>query len=118
MKIQLAIFFLVSLLSIVPAIADETESADDNKKGERKHVELDTTTIRSSSELPSVMAVVPWKKALSADLGGRPDKSLVDSVLAPLDPEVFRLQLDFYQQLFVAKASASADADKNLTGEN
>ena len=88
--------------------ADETTTV-----AETKHVELDTTTIRSSSELPSVMAVVPWKKALPADLGGRPEKSLVESLLEPLDPDVFRLQLDFYEQLFVAKESAPDGKDKS-----
>lgn len=97
---------LVLLLLGNPVCADETATVDD-----AKHLDLDTTTIRSSSELPSVMAVVPWKKAFPADLGGRPDKSLVESLLKPLDPEVFRLQLNFYTQLFVATKSASNEAD-------
>ena len=84
------------------AVADETAQSDATETA-AAHVELDTTTIKASKELPSVMAVVPWKKALPAGLGGRPDKSLVDALLEPLDPDVFRLQLNFYEQLFVAK---------------
>ena len=95
------------LLALMAAgLAGNTLSADEVAAvNETKHLELDTTTIRSSSELPSVMAVAPWKKALPANLGGRPDKSLVESLLQPLDPDVFRLQLDFYVQLFVASES-------------
>ena len=98
---------IVILVSAVTAgLAGNMIPADEMKTvSEAKHVELDTTTIRSSSELPSVMAVVPWKKALPAGLGGRPDKSLVESLLEPLDPDVFRLQLDFYVQLFVDSES-------------
>ena len=112
MRFLFALSALVSALTVsTAAYAEDTETA-----AVAKHVDLDTTTIRSSSELPSVMAVVPWKKALPADLGGRPDKSLVESLLEPLDPEVFRLQLDFYEQLFVAKQSAPAGEDSK-TGE-
>ena len=100
MKGALIVGGVFAMLAANGLLADDAAKAD-----EPQHVELDTTTIRSSSELPSVMAVVPWKKALPADLGGRPDKSLVESLLKPLDPDVFRLQLDFYVQLFVANES-------------
>ncbi len=97
-------FFVTLLLVAVTAQADDTD--------EPIHVDLDTTTIKASKELPSVMAVVPWKRALPAGLGGRPEQSLVDSVLKPLDPEVFRLQQDFYRQLFTAKTSSPDSDDK------
>ena len=100
MRVIVIISIVIAILGGNRLCADETE-----KLTAAKHVELDTTTIRSSTELPSVMAVVPWKKALPADLGGRPDKSLVEALLEPLDPDVFRLQLEFYKQLFIAKES-------------
>ncbi|MBT8136111.1 MAG: hypothetical protein KJO54_03750 [Gammaproteobacteria bacterium] len=93
------LFLITLLLGAGFAQAEDSEQAEQASA----HVELDTTTIKASKELPSVMAVVPWKKALPAGLGGRPDKSLVDALLTPLDPDVFRRQQDFYQQLFVAK---------------
>ncbi len=81
------------------------------------HVELDPTTIRASRELPKVMAVVPWKSALPASLGGRPSHSLVENLLEPLDPEVLRLQLEFYEQLFLKKAADEDTAVADTTGE-
>ena len=96
---------------LLAATATAEDAAESDVTGVTSHVELDTTTIKANRELPSVMAVVPWKKALPAGLGGRPDKSLVEALLKPLDPDVFRLQLDFYEQLFVANESASDDAD-------
>lgn len=103
-----------AVAAVIACLGSGMAWAEDSKAGdEPRHVELDTTTIKASSELPSVMAVVPWKKALPANLGGRPDQSLVDSLLEPLDPDVFRLQLNFYQQLFVSKASASNEAGKS-----
>ena len=81
------------------------------------HVELDSTTIRASRELPKVMAVVPWKSALPASLGGRPAHSLVENLLEPLDPEVLRLQLEFYEQLFLKEAADEETTAAVRTGE-
>ena len=103
--------FLMTLLLPVVALAEELPSGT-----EPAHVDLDSTTIRASKELPSVMAVVPWKKALPADLGGRPAHSLVENLLQPLDPEVLRLQMKFYQQLFLREAAEDESAAAS-TGE-
>ena len=100
-----------TLLLTAVLFAATAAAEDAAEPGVTSHVAPDTTTIKAYRALPSVMAVVPWKKALPAGLGGRPDKSLVEALLKPLDPDVFRLQLDFYEQLFVANESASDGAD-------
>ena len=45
------------------------------------------------------MYVVPWKRAELGDLAGRPAKSLLDEVLAPVDRDVFRRQNRYYETL-------------------
>jgi hypothetical protein len=60
-------------------------------------VDLDTTTVTGNRELPKVMYVVPWKKSDIGDLGGKPMNSLLDEVLAPVDRDVFRREVVYYQ---------------------
>lgn len=62
-------------------------------------IELGTTQVTGNSELPRVMYVVPWKRAELGDLAGRPAKSLLDEVLAPVDRDVFRRQNRYYETL-------------------
>ena len=62
-------------------------------------VDLDTTTVTGNRELPKVMYVVPWKKADIGDFVGKPMNSLLDEVLAPVDRDVFRREVSYYQAL-------------------
>ena len=62
-------------------------------------LELETTSITGNRELPKVMYIVPWKKADLGDLSGKPARSLIDEVLAPVDRDVFRREVDYYQAL-------------------
>lgn len=62
-------------------------------------VELEATQVTGNRELPRVMYVVPWKKPDLGDLGGRPAKSLLDEVLAPVDRDVFRRENRYYDAL-------------------
>jgi hypothetical protein len=70
-------------------------------------LDLDTTSIRGNQELPKVLYIVPWKEPGLAEPAGRPLNSLVDEVLAPVDREVFRRQMRYFDQLYVGAASAA-----------
>ncbi len=70
-------------------------------------VDLDTTNITGNRELPKVMYVVPWKHSDIGDLVGRPANSLLDEVLAPVDRNVFKREVQYYQAL---KPDTSAPA--------
>ncbi len=59
-------------------------------------VELDTTTVTGNQELPKVLYIVPWKKSDIGDLAGKPMNSLLDEVLAPVDRDVFRREVRYY----------------------
>jgi len=74
-------------------------------------IELDTTQISGNAELPKVMYVVPWRKADLGDGEGRPENSLLDEALTPLDRDVFRRQNRYYAAL-----QAGADASKSQPG--
>jgi hypothetical protein len=62
-------------------------------------LDLGTTSITGNAELPKVLYIVPWKKSDLGDLVGRPVNTLLDEVLAPVDPEVFERHLSYYETL-------------------
>ncbi|MFT3907665.1 MAG: hypothetical protein QM718_15315 [Steroidobacteraceae bacterium] len=75
-------------------------------------IQLDTTQITGNKELPKVMYVVPWKKSDLGEFGGRPARSLLDEVLAPVDRDVFRRQTSYYNALQPDAAAATAGGDE------
>ena len=62
-------------------------------------LDLGTTSITGNQELPKVLYIVPWKRSDLGDLVGRPANTLLEEVLAPVDPEVFERQLEYYDTL-------------------
>ena len=62
-------------------------------------LDLGTTSITGNAELPKVLYIVPWKKSDLGDLVGRPVNTLLDEVLAPVDPAVFERHLSYYDSL-------------------
>lgn len=62
-------------------------------------LELETSQITGNRELPKVMVIVPWKRSDIGDLVGRPVNSLVDEALQPVDREVFRREIDYFDAL-------------------
>jgi hypothetical protein len=57
--------------------------------------EIDRTQIIGNRELPKVLYIVPWKKPLPGELAGRPMAGVLDEVLAPIDRDVFRRQVQY-----------------------
>jgi hypothetical protein len=62
-------------------------------------LDLGTTSITGNQELPKVLYIVPWKRSDLGDVVGRPVNTLLDEVLAPVDPDVFERHLDYYEAL-------------------
>jgi hypothetical protein len=62
-------------------------------------IDLDPTQITGNRELPKVMVIVPWKRSDIGDLAGRPANSLIDEALQPVDREVFRREVAYYDAL-------------------
>jgi hypothetical protein len=69
-------------------------------------IELESSAVTGNRELPKVLYIVPWKKADMGDLIGRPANSLIDEVLAPVDRDVFKRQLEYYSTLNGESAAA------------
>ena len=72
------------------------------------HVVLDTTTVTGNRELPKVMYVVPWKKSDIGDMLARPMNSILDEALAPVDRDVFRREVSYYQAVKADRPEGSA----------
>ena len=79
---------MMSLITMV-ILAHNASAAD--------KLELDKANIQGASELPKVLYIVPWKKA---EIGDKPVKvnRMVDEVLSPVDRDVLRRQVNFYEQ--------------------
>ena len=70
--------------------------------------EVDTTQIIGNRELPKVLYIVPWKKPLPPDPTAKPPSSVIDEVLAPLDRDVFRRQIQLGSAATAATSTAAA----------
>jgi len=82
-----------------PDAAPVAPAARDPQFRTMDRLELGTTSITGNQELPKVMYVVPWKKAELGDLSGRPARSLIDEILAPVDRDVFRREVGYFETL-------------------
>ncbi len=60
---------------------------------------LEGMSIIGNSELPKALFIVPWKESESALAPDRPVNSLVDEVLQPVDPDVFRRKLHYFDMV-------------------
>ena len=87
---------------IAIALSGPTMAAD--------RAELEGTQIIGNRELPKVLYIVPWKKPLPTDLVGRPAQSLLDEVLAPLDREVFRREIQYHTLLETAPTGTNEES--------
>ena len=89
-----------------PAVAAPAPSPAVPRPPDR--LDLDTASIRGNQELPKVLYIVPWKEPGLAEPAGRPLNSLVDEVLAPVDREVFRRQMRYFDQLYAPSGVSPA----------
>lgn len=71
-------------------------------------VEMEGTTIRGATELPKVLYIVPWKKADLGDVSIQPGDDVFNEELVPLDRDIFRRQVLFYDQLQNGASTAPA----------
>jgi len=62
----------------------------------QQQLELDGMSVFGNRELPKALFIVPWKDPEAGQVPGRPVNSLVDAALQPVDPDVFRRKLDYF----------------------
>jgi hypothetical protein len=88
-----------------PAVRTPTDPGTGQKSAAKiDRLELGTATVTGDREQPKVMYIVPWKRSDIGDLTGKPMNSLVDEILAPVDRDVFKREVVYYQ---VVQAEAS-----------
>ena len=93
-------FAAILAMSWLPAMAGE-------------NLELEGTTITGNRELPKALHIVPWKTALPGELAGRPMQSLVDEIMAPVDRDVMRRELEYYESVHVFEQGASVESNNS-----
>jgi hypothetical protein len=80
---------LISILFITAIGASPLTAAE-------QQLELDGMSVIGNQELPKALFIVPWKDPEAGLAPDRPVNSLVDEALQPVDPEVFRRKLDYF----------------------
>ncbi|MBT3047646.1 MAG: hypothetical protein AB2728_12055 [Candidatus Thiodiazotropha sp.] len=62
-----------------------------------QRIDLDGTAIFGNKESPNILYVVPWRSAKRLTNMMPPETGRRDELFAPLDRDVFRRQIDWYQ---------------------
>ena len=107
-KVINCLFGMIFAASVTVASAVFAEDAPEGPR-QLDRLELDTSSIKGNQELPKVLYIVPWKDAAVGALDGKPVNSLMNEVLAPVDREVFKRQVKYFDQLQAAKEPAAAE---------
>lgn len=66
-------------------------------------VELEGISIHGNRELPKSLVIVPWKTSEQGELGHPSVDSLMDDVVTPVDRDVFRRELNYYEAVHAAE---------------
>lgn len=85
----IALAVLLSGVTTFAVAAPETEE-------ERQLHGMD---VIGNRELPKALYIVPWQSAELGEAMPSPASGLFNEGLGPLDPEVFRRELDYYQAM-------------------
>jgi hypothetical protein len=75
-------------------------------------LELDTSVVTGNRELPKVLYIVPWKKADLGDQPAQPFNTLLDEALTPVDRDVFRREVSYYQAVSSGAGATGAGETK------
>ena len=94
-------WWLLALAVATPLAAPLAVRAQDR-------AELDRTQVIGNRELPKVLYIVPWKKPLHGNMGGRAVTGVVDEALAPIDRDVLRRQVSYDAQIRAAVTGPAA----------
>ncbi len=85
------------LLSTLPVQAEET-------------LDLDGMSIIGNRELPKALFIVPWKDPEAALAPDRPVNSLINDTLQPVDPDVFRRKLQYFDVVHKTDSSNALES--------
>ena len=83
---------LISALLVVSfqAFAEDSETTQGG--------DLEGIQVIGNRELPKALVIVPWKPPEPGNLDGSPLQSLIDEVLGPVDKDVHKRKVSYYEQ--------------------
>jgi hypothetical protein len=93
-----------------PAPKTDANPAVRQTTARKDRLDLDTTVVTGNRELPKVLYIVPWKKADIGDLPAQPFNTLLDEVLTPVDRDVFRREVTYYEAVSGGGTDAASPA--------
>jgi hypothetical protein len=91
-----------------PAAASAEPAVRTSTAARTDRLDLDTTVVTGNRELPKVLYIVPWKKADIGELPAQPFNTLLDEVLTPVDRDVFRREVTYYEAVSSGSQSAAS----------
>lgn len=87
------IFLMVAMvLAGIPVTVLANTDSDDQRQ-------LQGMDVIGNRELPKALYIVPWQSAELGESTPSPFSGVFGEGLNPLDPEVFRRELDYYQAM-------------------
>ena len=60
--------------------------------------ELEGISVIGNRELPQSLVIVPWQPPKPGELDGKPLQSLINEVLGPIDKDVHKRKVSYYEQ--------------------
>jgi len=97
---------------IKPAKPTVTPQSSAKPPTRADRLDLDTTVVTGNRELPKVLYIVPWKKAELGELPAQPFNTLLDEVLSPVDRDVFKREVKYFQTVTEQQAQTPGAAAK------
>jgi hypothetical protein len=79
----------LAVLALIASLAATALSANES-------LEFEGMAVIGNRELPKALFIVPWKDPVAAEAPNRPVNSLVNDALQPVDPDVFRRKLQYF----------------------
>ncbi len=73
-------------------------------------IDLDGMSIIGNRELPKALFIVPWKDPEAAMAPDRPVNSLINDSLQPVDPDVFRRKLQYFDVVHKTDSSNALES--------
>jgi len=73
-------------------------------------LDLDGMSIIGNRELPKALFIVPWKDPGAALAPDRPVNSLINDTLKPVDPDVFRRKLQYFDVVHKTDSSNTLES--------
>jgi hypothetical protein len=82
----------IIIATLLSATAAAAPDADERRQ-------LQGMDVIGNRELPKALYIVPWQSAELGESVPSPESGLFNEGLGPLDPDVFRRELDYYQAM-------------------